>query len=179
MPQQIKMNRHLYFILLSVFITGSLGSCLKNNDTPSCTNGLSLQQDRHVIDSFLSASHQTADFNFDDQAGVYYAIETPGTGLNKPTIDSLVSFHYVGQLLNGTIVDSATVQPPPTTPLRNFGNLVYVPYALTRLTKGGKIRLIIPSSSAFGCREMTGVHIVPPNSQLLYEYELTDMTPSY
>ncbi|ANH79793.1 hypothetical protein A8C56_01330 [Niabella ginsenosidivorans] len=165
--------------LIIIIIATTLLGCLKNDDTPPCTNGLSLQQDRQIIDSFLSASHQTTSFTFDDQAALYYDIEDPGTGTNRPTTDSLVSFHYTGKLLNGTIIDSATVQPPPTMPLRNFGNLVYVPYALAKLTKGGKIRLIIPSSSAFGCRQMTGVNIVPPNSQLFYEYELTDMTPSY
>ncbi|SDD16318.1 FKBP-type peptidyl-prolyl cis-trans isomerase [Niabella drilacis] len=166
-------------ILVLFFIAGLAVSCSKSDDKPACTNKLSLSRDRQIIDSFLQKNGQKELFHFDSQELVYYYIEKPGTGTTKPTIDSLVSFRYIGRLMNGTIVDSLTVKQPPTAPLRTFGSGVRVVYAISQLSKGGKIRLVIPSSSQFGCLQVAGVNIVPPNSQLVYEYELTDMIPSY
>jgi|GEM_PF-2741935 len=165
-------------LILIFFAAVLVLGCSKSDDKPACTNSLSLNRDRQIIDSFLQKTGQTG-FKFDSQELVYFYIENPGTGATKPTIDSLVSFRYVGRLMNGTIVDSLTVKQPPTAPLRNFSAGVRVVYAISKLSKGGKIRLVIPSSSQFGCLAMTGVNPVPPNSQLVYEYELTDMIPSY
>ncbi|WP_018628215.1 FKBP-type peptidyl-prolyl cis-trans isomerase [Niabella aurantiaca] len=166
-------------ILVLFFMAGLAAGCSKPEDRSACTNSLTLGQDRHIIDSFLQKNGDAALYTFDPQASVYFYIEHPGTGTTKPTIDSLVSFRYSGRLMNGTIVDSLTVKQPPTAPLRSFSEGVYVTYALSKISKGGKIRLVIPSSSQFGCLEMTGVNPVPANSQLVYEYELTDMIPSY
>ncbi|MGJ7030347.1 FKBP-type peptidyl-prolyl cis-trans isomerase [Niabella hirudinis] len=169
------MKGCLLFLLMAVLVAG----CSKSDDKPACTNGFSLGRDRQIIDSFLQKNGQKELFQFDNQELVYYYIEKTGAGTTKPTIDSLVSFRYVGKLMNGTIVDSLTVKQPPTAPLRNFSPGIRVVYAISKISKGGKIRLVIPSSSQFGCTEVSGVNRVPPNSQLVYEYELTDMTPSY
>lgn len=166
-------------ILILFFMAVLVLGCSKSEDRSACTNKLTLSQDRHIIDSFLQKNGQAAQYAFDQQASVYFYIENPGTGTTKPTIDSLVSFRYTGKLMNGIVVDSLTVKQPPTAPLRSFSQGVYVTYALSKISKGGKIRLVIPSSSQFGCTQVVGVNVVPPNSQLVYEYELTDIIPSY
>lgn len=173
------MPRNLFFLGGFLFVALYLQSCMKTNETAQCANGLSLEQDKEQISQYLQQTNGTEAFSFDEQAKIYYSIENAGSGENKPTIDSLVSFRFQGKLLNGTIVDSATVKEPPVQPLRNYNYLVYGVYALTKLAKGGKIKLIIPSSSAFGCTQMQGINTIPANSQLIYEYELTDMRRSY
>jgi FKBP-type peptidyl-prolyl cis-trans isomerase FkpA len=45
-------------------------------------------------------------------------------------------------------------------------------YGLPLIQKGGIIKLIIPSSLAYGCR---GFGAVPGNSVLFFEIELTDV----
>lgn len=173
------MNTSYRSLLAFISIAFILQSCMKSNDTPQCNNGFTLAQDKEQISQYLQQTNEAPAFSFDEQAKIYYSIEHAGVGENKPTIDSLVSFRFQGKLLNGTIVDSATVKEPPTQPLRSYNNLVYGVYALTKLTKGGKIKLIIPSSSAFGCTQMQGINVIPSNSQLIYEYELTDMRRSF
>ncbi|MBZ4190150.1 FKBP-type peptidyl-prolyl cis-trans isomerase [Niabella beijingensis] len=166
-------------ISILFFIAALAAGCSKSGDKSPCTNKLTLAQDRKIIDSFLLANQQQRQYTFDNQAQVYYFVEDAGSGTTHPTIDSLVSFRYKGRLMNGTLVDSLTVKDPPTAPLRNFSSGVYVVYALSKISKGGKIRLVIPSSIQFGCTPVQGLNRIPPNSQLVYEYELTDMTRNY
>ncbi|MCF3109773.1 FKBP-type peptidyl-prolyl cis-trans isomerase [Niabella sp. CC-SYL272] len=170
------IKKRFLLFLPALFVLLLIVRCSKSDDQSSCTVKLSLSQDRQIIDSFLQKNGTNALYRFDEQASVYYYIENPGTGTTKPTIDSLVSFRYTGKLINGTIVDSLTIKQPPTAPLRNYSSGVYVVYAISKISKGGKIRLVIPSSSQFGCLPVMGVNMVPANSQLVYEYELTDMT---
>ncbi|WP_300598635.1 FKBP-type peptidyl-prolyl cis-trans isomerase [Niabella sp.] len=172
--QHLKMR--IASLVLLVFVGVLVTRCSKSEQPSICLNKLSLAQDRQIIDSFLQKNGTSTLYSFDQQASVYYYIENPGTGTTKPTVDSLVSFQYTGKLMNGTIVDALTTKQPPTAPLRDFSSGVYVVYALSKISKGGKIRLVIPSSSQFGCVPVMGLNMVPANSQLVYEYELTDMT---
>ncbi|MCD2426193.1 FKBP-type peptidyl-prolyl cis-trans isomerase [Niabella pedocola] len=162
--------------LLLSFLVVLIARCSKSDDQSICLHKLTLSQDRQIIDSFLQKNGTSALYTFDEQASIYYYIEDPGTGTTKPTVDSLVSFKYTGKLMDGTIIDAYTSKQPPTAPLRDFSSGVRLVYALSKISKGGKIRLVIPSTSQFGCISVMGINMIPANSQLVYEYELIDMT---
>jgi FKBP-type peptidyl-prolyl cis-trans isomerase FkpA len=174
----IDMKKLFIPLFLTVMIV-ILGSCMKEKSS-SCTN-YTLAQDKHVIDSFLTASGSSANYTYDSQEGVYYYISTPGTG-NYPTGDSLVAFHYERRLLNGTLIDSATSNIASYS--LNYYQNPLISYSLVKLKEGGKIYVILPSSSyfAFGCggaNNSAGQMVVPPYSELIYNFTLLDVKKQY
>lgn len=101
-------------------------------------------------------------------SGLYYQITSSGSG-PSPTIASRVSIKYTGKLLNGTVFDSQTTTPV-TYGLN--GMILGFQVGLPLIQKGGTIKLIIPSSMAYGCN---GFGSVPGNSILYFDIELTDV----
>ncbi len=101
-------------------------------------------------------------------SGLYYQIVSPGTG-GYPLLTSTVKANYVGKLLDGTIFDQSTAGPV-TFSLANTiaGWQLGVPL----IQKGGVIRLIIPSSLAYGCN---GFNTIPPYAILYFQVELVDI----
>ena len=101
-------------------------------------------------------------------SGMYYQILNQGSG-PAPTYSSLLYVRYTGKLLNGTVFDSAT-----TTPISfNLGGVILGwQIGLSLLQKGGVIRLIIPSSLGYGCRDNGPI---PANSILYFDVELVDV----
>lgn len=177
------MKKTFLVPLFAVAVTVALVSCMKTNQPTQCTNGLTLSQDKHIIDSFLLDNGQTGQYTYDDQAGAYYYIGNMGSGANMPTADSLVSFHFEGRLLNGTLIDSGTTQSgAPAYTLAQYASQnrpLGLQYALTKIKKGGSISLIIPSSNAYGCNSgAINTNPIPANAQLVYSYQLLDMAPS-
>ena len=114
------------------------------------------------------------DNNLDVQStpsGIYYNIETPGEGEESPDNSSLVTAHYHGMLLDGTVFDSSVDRGEPF----QFSLGGVVPgwqEAIPMLKKGGKGKFLIPSELAYGPRGAGGV--IPPNSVLAFDIELID-----
>ncbi len=113
-----------------------------------------------------------ADNNLDAERtdeGVYYIIEKPG-GSTKPTLESKVTVHYNGTLLeNGKKFDSSYDRGQPATfPLSGVvpGWQIGIP----KFGKGGKGKLLIPSGLAYGPQGSPGG--IPPNSCLIFDIEL-------
>ncbi len=99
--------------------------------------------------------------------GLYYQIINPGSG-PTPTLTSRVFVKYTGKLLNGTIFDQQTA--PVSYGLG--GMILGFQIGLPLIQKGGIIKIIVPSALAYGCR---GYGLVPGNSILFFEIELTDV----
>lgn len=100
--------------------------------------------------------------------GIYYLILKEGSG-EHPALTDTVSVFYKGSLLStGTVFDE-TKDKPVSFPLNRLirGWQLAVPYVRV----GGKIRIVIPSSLAYGIR--TRSHAIPPNSNLVFDVELT------
>ena len=103
-------------------------------------------------------------------SGINDIIETEGTG-EHPTINDQVKVHYKGTLLNGTQFDSSYDRGEPITfPLK--GVVKGWQEGIPLLKKGGKGKLIIPSSLAYGERARTSI---PANSVLVFDVELLDV----
>jgi len=101
-------------------------------------------------------------------SGMYYQIINPGSGA-VPNYNSILSVKYTGKLMNGTVFDSRTATP---VLLQLGGVITGWQLGLQLIQKGGIIKLIIPSSLAYGCQPNGPI---PGNSILYFEIELVDV----
>lgn len=101
-------------------------------------------------------------------SGLQYEILTAGDG-EKPTAESVVSTHYHGTLIDGTVFDSSVERG---TPAEFPVNRVIAGWteALQMMPAGSKWRLYIPHELAYGERG-AGANIAP-YSALVFDVEL-------
>ncbi len=103
-------------------------------------------------------------------SGLLYQIITPGTG-SAPTVSSTVSVLYTARFLTGVAFDSSTnVASPFSSVLNNLidGWKIGIPL----ISKGGHIKLILPSALAYSCGGYPPV--VPANTPLYFDVTLVD-----
>src|SRR5690606_41165435 len=103
------------------------------------------------------------------ESGVYYIETKKGTG-KKPSATDVVRVNYTGKLLDGTTFDSNEGQEPIEFPLNRV-----IPgwtEGLQLMREGGKAKLILPSSMAYGPR---GGGPIPPFSPLVFDVELLEV----
>ena len=135
--------------------------CLKDN---SC-NAKTVESEQATIVNYALANGITATVH---SSGLHYEVVTAGTG-PTPTINSTVSVRYVGKLLNGTVFDTQA-GTPVTFPVNQV-----IPgwqLGLPLVQEGGTIKLIVPSSLAYGC---TGYGAIPADAILYFEIDLVDV----
>ncbi|MBS1949158.1 MAG: FKBP-type peptidyl-prolyl cis-trans isomerase [Bacteroidetes bacterium] len=99
-----------------------------------------------------------------DTSWLYYQIIDTGTGTN-PTGRSKVTFTYVGKFLNDSYFDSTSA--PQTFELDSL--IEGWQYGLPKIRNGGRIKLLVPSALAFGCR---GNGSIQPNTPLYFDVRL-------
>ncbi len=120
--------------------------------------------DQGLIEAYIAEKGLTTQKT---ESGIHYIIEKAGKGDN-PTIDSEVTVHYHGTLLDGTVFDSSVDRGETISfPLKQV-----VPgwqEAIPLLKKGGKGKFIIPSDLAYGGRAQNKI---PANSVLIFDVEL-------
>jgi FKBP-type peptidyl-prolyl cis-trans isomerase len=100
-------------------------------------------------------------------SGILYEIMAPGL-TTQPTLANTVAVVYTGKLLNGNQFDASA------NPVRLSLNGVIKGWqiGIPLIKKGGRIKMVIPSSLAYGC---TGQGSIAPNSPLYFEVTLTDV----
>lgn len=100
--------------------------------------------------------------------GVYYKILEEGNG-DYVTVNDTLVVRYKGQLLNGFVFDQ-TKEKPAVFPLKRLirGWQTGLPFC----RQGGKIRLIMPSASAYSIRNLG---TIPPNSILIFDVEVLEI----
>ncbi len=140
-------------------------SCTKNNE--GCTQK-SVAEEKSSMISFCT----TNNINYTEHAsGILYEIINPGSGIT-PTINSKIFIYYQGTLLNGTQFDA---QADPTKTGWYLNSLIEGwQKGLPLISKGGRIKLVIPSSLAYGC---TGSGVIPANAPLYFDITLTEVLP--
>jgi FKBP-type peptidyl-prolyl cis-trans isomerase FkpA len=121
-----------------------------------------------LIKRFIAANSLTGFTR--SASGLYYKIIAPGSGTDEVKLTSTITVAYTGRLLNGSIFDSATLAKPLTSKLEGLvqGWKESVPL----IKKGGKIRILIPSSLGYGSQDLGSI---PPNSVLDFDIELTEV----
>jgi FKBP-type peptidyl-prolyl cis-trans isomerase len=102
-------------------------------------------------------------------SGLLYQVMNPGSGVT-PSTSSKIFIKYTAKLANGTIFDSQTNSTLTGWVLGSLipGWQIGVPL----IQKGGTIKLVIPSSLAYGC---AAVGNIPSSSILYFEIELVDV----
>ncbi len=108
--------------------------------------------------------------------GLRYIIADPGDAKGPtPTSGTMVSVHYTGRLLDGTIFDSSIGREPLKVRIDRDSLIDGWEEALQKMHKGEKWILIVPPELAYGARGK------PPTikryATLEFEMELVDFGP--
>ena len=160
--------RHLLFIGAAMMMA-FFAACSKDN-TEAYDPLPQFNKDVDSIKAYLKAKNLTA--IQDTVSGIFYNISAPGNGVDTVKYSTTkVKVLYTGKLLNDVVFDATT-----GTTTREFtagGVIVGWQFALTRITKGGKIRVYLPSYYGYGRQAQSGI---PANSPLIFDIELVDLT---
>ena len=95
-------------------------------------------------------------------SGILYQIITPGDTA-KPNLCNSLTMTYAGKLMTGIQFDKGTI----TYPLKDL--IVGWQIAVPLIGKGGKIKMVIPSSLAYGPNANGSI---PANSPLYFEMSI-------
>jgi FKBP-type peptidyl-prolyl cis-trans isomerase len=111
---------------------------------------------------------------YDETAsGLRYKVLQKGDG-KKPAKGSIVSVHYKGQLIDGTVFDSSYKRKQPIDFSIGTGQVIAGwDEGIQLLQVGDKARLVIPSNLGYGANGAGGV--IPPNATLIFDVELMDV----
>lgn len=102
-------------------------------------------------------------------SGLQYEILVQGDG-QKPSASSMVTTHYHGTLINGTIFDSSVERNQPASFPVN-GVIAGWVEALQLMPVGSKWKLYVPAELAYGANPHPGGPI-EPHMALIFEVEL-------
>ena len=154
--------RKLTLIMSMACLVFFSGGCLKDNT--DCQDR-TVQSEAAQMDVLAMTLGMNATIH---PSGIRYEIVSPGSGAVAGN-NSAISVKYTGKLIDGTIFDQSTV----ATPLIPMSNLIAGwQIGIPLIQKGGKIRLIIPSSLAYGCK---GKNPIPSSAILYFDVELIDV----
>ena len=149
--------------IILLFTALTFIACNKNNDT-ACTPATAASEASEIA-SFCNANgiNYMVDTN-----GIYYQIIDRGSGVT-PNENSVITVTYTTATLDGNVIEDNTTNSV-TLPLNQFieGWRIAIPY----IQKGGHIKMVIPSSLAYGC---TGTDKVAPNSPLYNDVVLLNV----
>ena len=107
------------------------------------------------------------------QSGLRYKIIQNGDG-KQATKGAMVSVHYKGQLLDGTVFDSSYKRKQPIDFALGVGQVIAGwDEGIQLLKVGDKARFVIPSNLAYGERGAGGV--IPPDATLIFDVELMNV----
>ena len=120
-------------------------------------------KERKAAEDFMAAKAQEPGIGALD-GGVLYRVIKPGSGPH-PTDGNIVTFHYEGRFINGTIFDKES--RPETIAIKEL--IMGFAIALKAMPLGAKWEIYIPWQSAYGAQ---GTDDVPPFSTLIYKVKL-------
>jgi FKBP-type peptidyl-prolyl cis-trans isomerase FkpA len=158
--------KHFLIPMVALILFG----CAKSSDTTNsqdvCTTYDSCSvkapaSEIALVEQYLTSQNITATKHC---SGLYYRIETVGTGTITPTICSAIQVKYVGKLTNGSVFDQNDSYSQYLYKLIP-GWINGIPY----IRKGGKIHLYVPPTLGYGS---TAAGSIPANSVLIFEVEL-------
>jgi FKBP-type peptidyl-prolyl cis-trans isomerase FkpA len=148
-------------LAIAVLLITALAGCGKNE--MGCTP-VSPADEEPKIKAYANANGITATKH---ASGVYYQVIDSGMGV-IPQSNSTVTATYTGKLLDGTTFDSGTAGFPLSGVIEGWQ------IGIPLIKKGGKIKLIIPSSYAYGCNGSPRGGI-PSNAVLFFDIHLIDV----
>src|SRR5690606_38647873 len=112
--------------------------------------------------------YQLADFE-ETNTGIYYNITASGTG-DQVLPTSTIEMGYTLKLLNGNVIEQS---PTDSTSMPLSTTIPGWKEVIPMLKEGGKVRMVIPSTQAYGLRgsisTTAGVNSIPAFSPLDFE----------
>jgi FKBP-type peptidyl-prolyl cis-trans isomerase FkpA len=152
-------------IIFSVLVVISFASCIKKSATgcpyqlgdPKATAQEILNIQTYLSNNSLNATQHSS--------GLFYTINTPGTGETVTDLCNVVTANYVGKLTNGSQFDASTT--PFTSGLNNL--IVGWKIGIPLIKVGGSIRLYLPPSFGYGSQAQQGI---PANSITIFDITL-------
>ena len=144
-------------LVMSSFI--SLPGCKKDNSCREKSPDSEVSQ----MMTFANANGMNAQAG---PGGIYYEIIEMGSGL-KASANSKIAITYTGKLLNGQTFDENLT--PNTEPWLLSSLIKGWILGIPLINEGGHIKLLIPSSLAYGCAPY---YTIPANSVLYFDIHL-------
>lgn len=122
------------------------------------------EKDEQIIQDYIKKNSLVATRH---TTGFYYVINSEGTGINPRLQDSIV-VNYSGYTANDNVFDATTAATGPRT-FYLGGMIAGWQFGVPLIKEGGKIKLLLPSSLAYG---NAGVGPIAPNSVLIFDINL-------
>lgn len=125
--------------------------------------------DDRIINDIIKKNNLTM---IKDPSRVYYSISTPGTGTDQISLSSTLIANYTLRFADGTVFASSldgTYSTTLATLIKGWSDIIP-----GKLTKGGKIRLLIPSDRGYG--PLGNAPTLPRNAVLDYDIEIVSVT---
>lgn len=153
-PLIVNINMKIKVLALPMFLCISLISIW------SCGKDEPAVDQRQLIRDYIADNGLQADST---ASGLFYVIDVPGNN-EHPTTQDIITISYTGKLLNGDIFDA-----DPSFTYRLDQLILGWQEGIPLFGKGGKGKLIIPSSLGYGSQ---AIGSIPANSVLVFDIEL-------
>jgi len=158
-------------------LCGCLAACSKS-DTP-VPGAISPQQlaiDTVLIRNYITRTNATGflpDISNGIATGVYYKIDTLGTGNALFSSSTLITVGYKGSVIDSTTVFAQTNNFHPSF---TYGQMILGwQYGIRHIKTGGTVRLLIPSGYAYGPYPQSQLHL-PANAILDFTIKLYNIS---
>lgn len=135
-------------------------------------HGNQTRMNKEKAQKFLAELSKEENVEFDKDRGLYYVVLKEGKG-DSPTLDDRVKVHYHGTLPDGRVFDSSRERGEPAIfPMR--GVIPGFSAGLSKVKKGGKVKIYIPSELGYGDNPPPG-SIIPAGGIIIFDCELIDV----
>lgn len=148
-----------FFSVMAIMAVLFASSCNKESDEDL------RQKEEAGLQQYIDDNGITTEPN---ASGLYYIETKAGTGA-QAVAGKMVSVHYTGKLLNGTVFDSSAGGNPIDFVLGVGQVIPGWDEGIALMKEGGEATLIIPSSLAYG---PSGSGPIPPYSTLVFDVQL-------
>ncbi|MGB1243149.1 MAG: FKBP-type peptidyl-prolyl cis-trans isomerase [Chitinophagales bacterium] len=153
----------ILIIAIIVICIGLFGACKVDTPTPIISSA-------DQIEAYLTANNLSAVAQ-ETESGLHYIIEEESVGPH-PAISSVVTVHYRGTLVDGTVFDSSYERGQPSS-FSLGGVIAGWREGMLLFKRGGSGKLIVPFELAYGS---TGNGDIPPNTIIIFDIELFDFS---
>lgn len=164
LPEEIDANSKLLFYIRLVDVT-PYSDFAKEREAAILSDK---REEGSLLNDYLKRTNVQVE---PTMSGLYYIETVKGQG-HSPVPGKKVTVHYIGYFIDGKIFDSSYDRKEPFEFSYGIGQVIQGwDEGVSKMTVGGKCKLIIPSYLAYGSVQRGPI---PPNSTLIFEIELLD-----
>lgn len=158
--------KKIFFLPLVAVLALAFAGCLKGTNSEPCVNKTPASEATAMQAYATSKNYNVTTHS----SGLLYEVVNAGIGV-VPSLTSRIFVTYTGRLIpSDEVFDDQTNHTLTGWQLQSL-----IPgwqMGLPLIAKGGTIRLILPSSLAYGC---TGYASIPRDALLFFEINLVDV----